>query len=165
MTYEDQFYIRYTKKVRAIQDAAQALYLLNRFCKNKRLCSYEQKEEIYHLKSQFINYLYDAGYCTKTFAQEVNLPDCAHCLNQPPKDTICSKCGRDAKKQNQFYVFRFKIGAKSYQWHQPVHQFPHSIEVEKKLAPMNKLKARDIHLKTEAVTEKMALLRWVLTIA
>lgn len=164
ISFEDRFYIQYTKKSEAIKDAAQATYILNRFCKNKRLCSYETKEEIYQLKGQMVNYLYEKGLCIESYRQKIKMPNCDICKDRPAfkKDKKCNSCGRKGGLNDQFYVFRFKVGNKTYQWHQPIDLFPHEVTVTKELAPMNKLKSKDIYLKPKEVEEKLALVKWLL---
>lgn len=164
ISFEDQFYVKYTRKSEAIKDATQAMYLLNRFCKNKRLCSNEQKEAIYELKAKWVNFLYDSGYCIEAHLQQVKAPTCPSCQDRAdfPKGEFCASCGRKGGIKDEFYVFRFKVGKRTYQWHLPLHLFPHKLEVNKRLAPMNKLKAKDLFLNPNEVTEKLALVKWVL---
>lgn len=60
--YDSKFVKKYGSPGKAMLDASQALFNLNRYCKHKS-CSKMNKEEIYELKNAFIRKLYQLGYC------------------------------------------------------------------------------------------------------
>jgi hypothetical protein len=105
----------------ALPAACEGLFSLNRYAKH-RTCSESHRTEIYRLKDELIQTLYQHGYCELSWLHRQNAAE-----------QVCRECGGDGgdcqhcygtgiwkeARTLEFWCFHFAVGLKRYCWHQP----------------------------------------------
>jgi hypothetical protein len=126
---------KYKKPSQAICDAAFALFKLNRYAKH---ISFPQAQHklVYELKDRFIRYLYEHGYCEKTYLR---------------------------KKTVRWYVFRFNIEGRMFTWHQPEDKVDFPIRLtEQTENEMNQTEIKSLEISSRKLAEAKVLIKWIL---
>lgn len=159
--YNTIFNEKYFSYKDAIEDAATAMYQLNKYTKNY-LCPQLQKNNIYNLKNKFIKFLYENNFCVESYIHVQTLPKrfCKYCGGEG-----CDECDDTGVYLNslqvEHYVFKFKINEQFFTWHLPKNCVNFSIkEANLSVSEMNDTKVSTI--KPNKIKEKKLLIEWVL---
>lgn len=152
--YTPSFEKRYKDKEDAIQDVCFGLFNLNRYTKHKS-CAIANKEEIYSLKTDLIQYLYSKNYCTS-----VQLHRQSGCTREWfNRDTNEYEEGYDW--ENNLYSFTFDILGTTYSWHQPEEEVGFhidSISTTKEIGSI--VREKPLTLNPAKFKEAKELIRW-----
>jgi len=112
---------RWMRANHALSIAARCMFHLNRAAKDAR--NTYQSRAIYALKTPFVEWLYQHGYCIAVRARTQTL-NCWTCrgTGEHWTGTICRKCwGTGTYRTHKLYQFVFAIHGRTYVWHQPAH--------------------------------------------
>jgi hypothetical protein len=163
--YVSTFVRKYESRKSAIPDAAEALFSLNRHAKRVR-CRKAHREEIYELKSAFIERLCAQGFLSAAGEHSVEQParTCWTCEGDG-----CERCddtGNFLPARTLVYaVLQFVIAGRTYIWHQPSDLVSWSIPNVEKLphgdwAPLND-EEKPVAMHPNKFARAKALIRWV----
>lgn len=106
----------------ALPEACEGMFSLNRYAKY-RSCSPLHRQEIYHLKNELIELLYNSGCCVLSWIHR-QAREALVCRECAGSGEMCDHCGgsgvwSDARTL-EFWCFQFQVAGKTYCWHQPV---------------------------------------------
>lgn len=169
--YTEKFLNRYNHKSDAIEDVCFSMFNLNRYCKYDS-CNIYNREEIYNLKNNLIEYLYRNNYCSKVY------------LHSKPHDKTCYRCKGSGvffemgylddcydcegtgnylgKTKLKFFVFSFDINGTVYTWHQPDHLIKFDVKKIDYEEEINPTSIEPIEMKSGKFKEAKELIRWFL---
>lgn len=102
-----------------VQGAARAMYTLNRHV--AALPDTKERRWIYTIKTIFIRWLYQHGYCLEVVPEQQTLP-CHTCAGSGKwyNGDECYRCGGTGiYQQHILYQFTFDVNGQRYVWHQP----------------------------------------------
>lgn len=118
---------RWLKANGDVKTAAYTMFHLNRIAQNGH-----SKHFIYDLKSRFVQWLYEAGYCESVSLQKQTMT-CWGCGGSGEAffgDEDCHKCGGTGiYRQHLLYRFVFNIDGRTYVWHQPRSSVQYSVQI------------------------------------
>lgn len=172
--YAARFAKRYGTPQDALLDVADAMFNLNRYAKHET-CRAGNRTEIYDLKSRFIKWLYDQGYCQSCYLHITvgNSVTCWGCDGTGLWSSWdgfdidrCRKCdgtGRYKKKKFEFAVFRFVIDDHPFCWHQPTEKLTFSPNyTSDQPTAMNETETKPLEIAYRKLTESKQLVKWFL---
>ena len=154
----------------ALPDACIGLHSLNRYAKHAT-CSLDNRTEIYALKNQMVELLYQKGYCTACWIHTQVLPAkvCRECMGTSPRytgDDYCDRCANTGEylpaKTLRFYVFKFAIG-RGYTWHQPDNLVKFPVDVTREPEAWSGIeREKPLGMARSQLGAAKGLLRWVM---
>ncbi len=135
--YTGAFLRKYGARNKAIPEAAEALWNLNRYTAHDT-CTRPHREEIYEMKNSFVELLCCndllVGLGEHTIEQREKIYECFGCHgtgesdhydDESDYDDRCCRCGGTGiyrtlpARKFVYRVLRFRIGGRVYTWHQP----------------------------------------------
>jgi len=159
--YAATFNDKYDDLQAAIEDAAEALFNLNRYAKHAK-CAERHRKRIYELKTRFIRLLYRRGYC---------IAAAEHVVVRPPRKCRgcdgwgCERCnftGEFKPRPLEYVMFQFEINGRRYAWHQPHERvnwpFRCTTEDDGGWTPEFE---KPLNMSTNRFAEGKALIEWV----
>jgi hypothetical protein len=158
-----RFIRQYGKPDNALLAAAQAMFALNRYCKNPA-CRKDNRRAIYALKSRLIKRLYQAGKCVFVHRHNHAIPIADECFR-------CDgyRCGRCTETEDcfprhdfRFYLFTFEVGGARFTWHEPKATIDYPVKLPKAAASTTVNETSLFGAWQEGQAKAKALVRWVL---
>lgn len=166
--YAPIFAKRYSEWQEAIPLACEYMFNLNRYAQYS-IC--RSKEQIYDLKNQFIQVLYQrTAYTTSTALHYLAYPAkiCYECegRGQSFPDEPCYYCAGSGEylppSRLDFVSFIFKVEEQTYSWYQPLKCVNFTVKYTEESRPMGELKKEQITMDRSKFPEGKALIRWVI---
>lgn len=168
--YAGRFIRRYGQPDKALPDAAEAMWNLNRYAKH-RCCRPSNRSEIYELKNDLVRLLYARGFCADAYRHVKRLParECWRCDGSGAgwDGDPCPRCngtgvyGTSCDRVS--IVFRFEIDGHRYTWHQPEKLVNFTFTLTKADAPMCDVEVKPLEIPRGQLARCKALVRWVTT--
>jgi len=161
--YPEIFEKKYPNHKSALPIVCDCLFNLNRYAKYEN-CSKNNKNEIYSLKNELIEYLYENGYCNAVteHIKEVSEKECFNCGGYG-----CDRCDYTGIYREGFkiiyYLFKFLINDIIYSWHQPAKSITFNIDlsnIEEQSMPT--IDKKEVLLSKTKMKEAKELINWFL---
>lgn len=162
--YSKQFEKKYDCKRDALLDAAHAMFNLNRFCKHRK-CTKSERNYIYMLKNDFVEFLYKRGHSTDVGIHRLDR-DALICWGCDGFG--CKRCGYTGEYMPpdhiEYVVFHFEIDGVPFCWHQPQQSIDYEFEITKQGESMPDIPVKGLEIETKKFQKKksIALVKWVM---
>lgn len=151
----------------ALPDVCDAVFNLNRYAKTDG-CDKQERYKIYANKNRLVDYLYHNDYCYEVIRHEKKLAalTCNSCDGSGFRynGDDCFKCGGTGIfRENKTVVYvslRFKVGQKTYSWHQPEEDLNFTPIITSETVPMPEIERKGIQIPLAEIPKAILLVNW-----